>query len=392
MKKKLNVIALVDCDSFFVGCEMVLNPELRGKAVCVLSNNDACVVARSKEAKKLGVRMGMSMFMAKREFPDVIYLSGNIEVYKKISKQVMNVLREFSPAMEQYSVDEAFIDLTGLRRYYRRSYLDIAKLIKKTVKEQVGIDVSVGVSFNKTLAKLASHIAKKTDGTTVIGKYSKIDILKDTEIEEIWGVGRNISVLFRKNGIRTAYDIIQLPDKWLKDKLGNIGIELKKELQGQYVNKLSTKKRIPKSLQDTSTFPNFTSDKNFIKSELNFHIHKVCSRLRKHNLKAKNATLILKTKDFRYFCEKMSLKEETNSELEIEKYIRLMLEKIYNESNIYRSSGLCLDGLCDAESKQLSIFNDNKKNETLDKLGEKLDKLEQKFGKNIVKTGFFNAT
>ncbi len=392
MKKKLSVIALVDCDSFFVGCETVFNPDLRGKAVCVLSNNDACVVARSKEAKKIGVRMGMPLFMAKREFPDVIYLSGNIDIYRDISKKVMNVLREFSPSMEQYSVDEAFIDLTGLRRYYRCSYLNIAKLIKKEVKEKVGIDVSVGVSFNKTLAKLASHIAKTSDGTTEIGKFSLPTILENTAIEEIWGVGKNISDMFRRNGIKTAKDIVNMPDKWIKDKLGIIGIELKQELSGKYINKISTTKRIPKSIQDTSTFANFTSDKNFIKSELNYHIHKTCKRLRKHHLKTKNITLILKTKDFRYFCEKITLENAVNNELEIEKFVSLMLDKIYNSSNIYRSSGICLDGLCSAETNQLSIFNDNIKNEKLDKLGEKLDKLEAKFGKNIVKTGFFNAT
>ena len=392
MKKKLSVIALVDCDSFFVGCEMVQNPDLVGKPVCVLSNNDACVVARSKEAKKIGVRMGMPLFMAKREFPNVIYLSGNIEIYREISKKVMNVLREFSPFMEQYSVDEAFIDLTGLRRYYRCSYINIARLIKKEVKERVGIDVSVGVSFNKTLAKLASHIAKISDGTTEIGKYTLPKVLKNTDIEEIWGIGRNLSVMFRKNGIKTAKDIIDMPDKWLKDKLGIIGLELKQELSGEYVNKINVSKRIPKSIQDTSTFAKFTSDKSFIKNELNYHIHKTCKRLRKHNLKTKNITLILKTKDFRYFCDKYTIEEATNSELEIEKYISQMLDKIYNSSNIYRSCGVCLDGLCSTQTNQLSIFNDNIKNEKLDKLGEKLDKLEAKFGKNIIMTGLFNVT
>lgn len=392
MKKRLSVIALVDCDSFFVGCETVLNPDLKGKPVCVLSNNDACVVARSKEAKKAGVRMGMPLFMAKREFPEVIYISGNLELYRDISKKVMSVLKEFSPFMEQYSVDEAFIDLTGLRKYYRCSYFNIAKMIKNEVKEKVGIDVSVGVSFNKTLAKLASHIAKKADGVTEIGKISLQEILKNTDIEEIWGIGRNLSVMFRKNGIKTAKDITDMPDKWLKDKIGIIGLDLKQELLGKYINKLSSSKRIPKSVQDTSTFANFTSDKNFIKQELNYHVHKTCKRLRKHNLKAKNVTLILKTKDFRYFCDKAVLKDPTNSELEIEKHIKILLNKLYNSSNIYRSSGVCLDGLCSAETNQLSIFDDNTKNEKMDKLGEKIDKLEAKFGKNIIKTGFFNAT
>ena len=183
-----------------------------------------------------------------------------------------------------------------------------------------------------------------------------------------------------------------MPDKWLKDKIGIIGLDLKQELLGKYINKLSSSKRIPKSVQDTSTFANFTSDKNFIKQELNYHVHKTCKRLRKHNLKAKNVTLILKTKDFRYFCDKAVLKDPTNSELDIEKHIKILLNKLYNSSNIYRSSGVCLDGLCSAETNQLSIFDDNTKNEKMDKLGEKIDKLEAKFGKNIIKTGFFNAT
>ena len=129
----MSEIALVDCDSFFVSCEQLMNPELLNKPVCVASNNDGCVIARSKEAKTLGIRMGLPLFMAKKEFPQGIYLSGNISLYSEISDRVMATLKEYSPVIEIYSIDEAFVDLTGLRKLYRKDFLEIAKEIRDGV-------------------------------------------------------------------------------------------------------------------------------------------------------------------------------------------------------------------------------------------------------------------
>ena len=127
------IIALVDCDSFFVSCEQAFDESLQNKPVCVLSNNDACVIARSKEAKELGIKMGMPYFMAKKQFPDAVYLSGDIGKYKQVSKKIISVLKDFSPSVEVYSIDEAFIELTGLRRLYKKNYYKIAQDIRDRI-------------------------------------------------------------------------------------------------------------------------------------------------------------------------------------------------------------------------------------------------------------------
>ena len=149
------IIALVDCDSFFVSCEQKANPELKGKPVCVLSNKDGCVISRSREAKKMGIPMGHPYFMAKKDYPKAIYVSSNHDFYGDVSKEVMNVLKEFSPDVEIYSVDEAFIDLTGLRRLYKRNYYDLALYIKDEIMRRVDIPVSIGVSSSKSLMRFS---------------------------------------------------------------------------------------------------------------------------------------------------------------------------------------------------------------------------------------------
>ena len=154
------VIALVDCDSFFVSCEQKRNPELKGKPVCVLSNNDGCVISRSREAKKMGVRMGEPYFMCKKEHPKAIYITADHEYYSFVSHQVMTILKDFSPLVQIYSVDEAFVDLTGLTKLYKRNYKKLAIYLRQRVLEEADIPVSIGVSSTKTLAKLASDKSK----------------------------------------------------------------------------------------------------------------------------------------------------------------------------------------------------------------------------------------
>ena len=156
-------IVLIDCNNFFVSCEELYDPSLKGKPVCVLGNNDGCVVARSNPAKDLGIAMGMPYFIAKKKFPNAIYLSGSLPKYRSISKKIMQKLFDFTPNVEVYSIDEAFLDITGCEKVHKTSYFEIAKKIRKTIKDEIGIDVSAGLSSTKTLAKLASEIAKSKD-------------------------------------------------------------------------------------------------------------------------------------------------------------------------------------------------------------------------------------
>ena len=385
----MKVIALVDCDSFFVSCEQKVNPELKGKPVCVLSNKDGCVISRSKEAKKMGVRMGQPYFLAKNEFPDAIYVSCHHDLYGEISAEVMALLREFSPKVQVYSVDEAFIELTGLKRLYQKNYLELAQYIREQIKEKLDIPVSIGVSSTKTLAKLASDKAKKTDtGVYLISNKKIMPELQNTKIEEIWGIGRNLTVLFKKAGILSAADLVAKEDIWLDKKVGIHAIEMKHELLGEIVSTVVNEEKLPKSIQKTSAFGIFTSDLDFIKNQLNYHIHSACRKLRKIDCKAKTIGVMLRTKDFRVIYDKKSLSVPTSFELEISDIAFSLLEKIYSPSVIYRSTGIILDNLrCNSE-EQLFLFADDALNSKKDKLSKCFDKLEAKFGKDIVQIGF----
>ena len=385
----MKVIALVDCDSFFVSCEQKVNPELKGKPVCVLSNKDGCVISRSKEAKKMGVRMGQPYFLAKDEFPDAVYVSCHHDLYGEISEEVMAVLREFSPNVQVYSVDEAFVELTGLKRLYKKNYLELAQFIREQIKEKIDIPVSIGVSSTKTLAKLASDKAKKTDtGVYMIANKKIMPELQNTKIEEIWGIGKNLTVLFKKAGILSAADLVAKEDVWLDKKVGIRALEMKHELLGEVVSPVVNEEKLPKSIQKTSAFGIFTSDLDFIKNQLNYHIHSACRKLRKIDCKAQTIGVMLRTKDFRVVYEKKMLSAPTSFEMEISDIAFELLQKIYSPSVFYRSTGIILDNLrCNTE-EQLFLFSDDVLDSKKEKLSKCFDKLEAKFGKDIVQIGF----
>lgn len=384
-------IALVDCDSFFVSCERKLNSELNNKAVCVVSGDRGCVIARSKEAKQMGIPMGHPLFMAKKDFPNCLYINADHSKYTSISKEVMAILKNLSPIVEIYSIDEAFVDLTGLAKLYKMNYYKLAQHIRKLIWENVGIPVSIGVSRTKALAKLASDKSKDIESHVCIaGKCGITRLLKQTEIGEVWGVGRRLHPKLRGHGIYTAYDYVQKNDIWLKSRFGKNGLELKYELLGNLINKVSTKKVIPKSISDTKSFPEFTSDLNYLKNELMVHIHSACRKLRKADCKCKTIGVILKTKDFRVLFVKTDLKQATNFEFEISDYAFPLLEKMYDYKILYRSVGIALENFNPCDNEQISLFDFNPRREKNEKLAKTLDKLEEKFGRNIVKTGFTN--
>lgn len=384
-----HIIALVDCDSFFVSCEQAVNPELKGKPVCVMSGRGQCVISRSKEAKKLGVRMGMPYFQIEGQMKKAIYINANHDLYHEISKKVMAVLKEFSPKVEIYSIDEAFVDLTGLERLYKKNYLEIAQMIRDEVKEKVDIPVSIGLSSSKSLAKLASDKAKKLEeGVMLIGARKIVPLLQKTSIDEIWGIGKNLSALFRRNGILTAYELVSQDDVWLNKQVGIRGLEMKHELLGEMVSPVCNEVKLPQSIQKTSALAKFSSDKNYLKNSLNYHIHRACVKLRKINAKCKGISIFLRTKDFRVFCEKKVLNAATDFELEISDIVFELLEKIYNENILYRSTGVILDTFVFNSQAQMSLFADINVDEKKEKLSKCFDKLEERFGKDIIQTGF----
>lgn len=386
---KKHVIALVDCDSFFVSCEQSVKQDLKGKPVCVMSGRGQCVISRSKEAKKLGIRMGMPYFQIEGQMKKAVFINANHELYCQISEKVMDVLKSFSPKVEIYSIDEAFVELTGLERLYKKNYLEIAQMIRQEVLDKVDIPVSIGVSSSKSLAKLASDKAKKADeGVFLVGSRKIIPLLEKTSIDEIWGIGKNLSIMLRKHGILTAYELISQDDLWLNKQIGIRGLEMKHELLGEMVSPVSNEIKLPKSIQKTSALAKFSSDKNYLKNSLNYHIHRACVKLRKINAKCKGVSIFLRTKDFKVYCEKKVLNVSTDFELEISDIVFELLEKMYNSNILYRSTGVILDTFVFNNEAQMSLFSDNVVDERKEKLSKCFDKLEQRFGKDIIQTGF----
>ena len=386
---KQKYLALVDCDSFFVSCEQKRNTNLKGQPVCVLSNNNGCVISRSKEAKKMGIKMGEPFFLAKKDHPKAIYITADHEYYKEVSNHIMSILKNFSPFVQIYSIDEAFIDLTGLTRLYKRNYYKLAKHLRSKILEEVDIPVSIGVSSTKTLSKLASDKAKNiSDGIYLIGRQKIKKELRHTNIEEIWGIGRRLTKNLKRHGVLTAEELVEKTDKWLDSKIGIHGIEMRHELLGEMVSTVTNEVKAPKSIQNTRAFGMFTNDFNFIKNELNKHIHTSCRKLRKYETKCLQIGVMLRTKDFRVFYTKQDLITPTDFELEISNIAINLLKEIYNPNILYRSTGVILDKIGEQGTEQLSLYSDNTIETKKKNLAKCFDKLESKFGKNIVQTGF----
>lgn len=388
------IIALIDCDSFFVSCERKLNPELKGLPVSVVSGERGCVIARSREAKNLGVPMGIPLFQAIEKFPECLYIPANHYAYTIISKSVMEILKSYSPNVQVYSIDEAFVDFTGLTKLYKKNYFKLAREIQCRIADEIDIPVTIGVSTSKTLAKLASDKAKNTKTRIALaGHLTKTELLKRTEIDEVWGIGRKLGAKLRGYGIKTAYDYIQRDDGWIQKRFGKNGLLTKSELLGIMVSPITNEIELPKSISDTKSFLEFTSDLNFLKNELLIHIHNCCKRLRKIDCKCSTIGVILKTKDFKTFYEKVSLDNlgiTLNFEFDVSKIAFELLDKMYDSSVLYRSIGIVLENFNQNSQEQLTLFDNNPKKEKNEKLGKSLDILEQKFGRNIVRTGFID--
>jgi len=385
----MSEIGLMDCNNFFASCEQLLNPELIGKPLCVMSGNDGCVIARSKEAKELGISMGAPVFMAKKEFPGAVYVSGRLGVYGEISARVMSVLSQFTPVYEVYSIDEAFFDLTGLRKLYDSTYEEIGLLIKNAVMEQVGIPVSIGISKTKTLAKLATDRAKNSNGVFRISTDGIEAELKKTKVIDIWGIGKSTALTLDRHAIKMAHQFTSQSNAWIKSNLGQKGLELKEELLGNNIYPISTTIELPKSIQKTSSFEKSTNDYDSIKNSLNYHTHRACSKLRRLGMKTKVVGIMLRTKDFRVVYNKVNLTFPTNCEFEIYKHIDNLLKQLYFSRTTYRSSGVIFESLTHESEEQMSLFGQSQRTIKRGKVSQVWDKLENRFGRNIIMSGFY---
>ena len=378
-------IALADCDCFFVSAERAFNPRLDGRAVAVLSNNDGCVISRSREATALGLKMGEPYFMAKKRLPQVLYVRANHDLYRSISAKVMAKFKSFTPDVEVCSVDEAYLDLTWTKLLYRQNYIKTAQMIRQAVWDELHIPVSIGLSTTKTLAKLASDKAKNAGGVFAIGSAERNKILAQTLIADVSGVGRKLLLKMREECIFTALDFVMRPDYWVKARFGTHGADLKAELSGIPLFKVEPDDKAPLSIQQTSALREFSSDIAVLKTDLCRHIHTACRKARSEGAKAAAIEVMLRTKDFKVVTARAKLDFASNQETEITPPALRLLTQLFTPAVVWRSTGITLTGLVYGEREQLDLFQPAKKSD--DRLGSILDKLEEKFGKNIVHLG-----
>ena len=262
------------------------------------------------------------------------------------------------------------------------------KKSRNKILYETDIPVSIGVSRSKTLAKLASDKAKHEEsGIYTIGKSKIKSELSKTPIEEVWGIGRNLTKLFHKSGIITCSELVKKSDAWLDKAIGIRGPEMKHELLGECVSPVTNDIKLPKSIQQTKALAEFSTDKNYLKNDLNRHIHSACRKLREIDCKTSSVTLFLRTKDFAIHTMKKKLDKPEDLEIVISREIFTLLDKLFNPNILYRSTGVIFEDFTENSKVQLGLFVDEKAQKN-NRLAKAIDNIENKFGKNTIRTGF----
>ncbi len=388
MKK---VFALADCNNFYASCERVFNPKLEGKPIVVLSNNDGCVIARSNEAKALGIKMGAPAFEIAEliEKNKVNVFSSNFILYGDFSQRVMNTLIQFAKDIEIYSIDEAFLDLSGIHED-QTSY---CKNIRNTIKQWTGIPVSIGIAPSKTLAKIANHIAKKNPEYEGVLDLSNIDIvddlLKKVPIEDVWGVGRQYSKMLRYYNILTAYDLKNADDKWLRQQTNVTAQRTIFELRG--ISCMPLEKIIPdrKGICTSRSYSKALRSFSDIQQATANYAARCSEKLRKQNSIARIITVFVMTNRFantpKYVNGKtLQMPVATNNSSEIIHYATIALQEIYKEGYSYKKSGVILSDFVPEGSYQQSLW-DNIDRKRLSILMKTLDQINNKMGIDTIK-------
>ncbi|MBF8965147.1 Y-family DNA polymerase [Pontibacter sp. FD36] len=387
-----SLFALVDCNNFYASCERVFDPKLEGKPIVVLSNNDGCIIARSNEAKALGIQMGEPAFKAKDtiEQHNVHVFSSNYTLYGDMSARVMQTLGQFTPNLEVYSIDEAFLDLGN---FYGRDLDQYAGEMRHTVKTWTGIPVSVGVAPTKTLAKLANRLSKKSkkaDGVLVLTDERHIqEALRRTEVGDVWGVGRRYARKLAAFGIHTALDLRNTSDAFAKKHLTVVGLRTVRELRGEPCQDLEMVAPNKQHICTSRSFGGPVTELSQLKEATANYASRCAAKLRRQQSCAGAITVFLETNRFRegdaqYFNSKtIALPTATNSTLELLHYASIALQALYREGYRYKKSGVIVSELRPQNQVQTSLL-DTVDRDKHQRLMQTLDKLNGALGRDTV--------
>ncbi|MBI5644896.1 DNA polymerase IV [Candidatus Kaiserbacteria bacterium] len=376
----------IDGDSFFASCEVAKNPQLRGKPV-ITGQERGIVSSMTYEARALGVRRAMSLHEIKRKFPEVIILPSDYETYSIFSHRMYEIVRRYTPVVEEYSIDECFADLTGLRRTLRMPYPRIVASIKRDLEQELGMTFSIGLSATKVLAKLGSKWQKPA-GLTLIPLSDTRKYLETTPIGKIWGIGPNTSAYLQKFGIQTAYDFTIRSEAWVSEKLSKPGYELWKELNGESVLAVDGESRETyQSISKTKTFTPPSRSRTAIFSQLSKNIENACLKARRWNLSSSHIFFFLKTQEFKYHGCEIKLPHPTNVPQDMLRAVKDHYLSVFRSGVEYRATGITLMHLQDADTRQLDLFGAVRKSEGLQHVFTSVDALCERFGKHAIFLG-----
>jgi len=376
----------IDCDAFFTSVEQALHPELKGKPV-VTGKERGIVACASYEAKALGVRRPMRLWEARKHLPQLICLPSDYETYSLYSKRMFSIIREFTPDVEEYSIDEAFADLSGLRRIYRTGYPEIAFKIKQKIEAELGLTVSVGVSASKTLAKIASK-HQKPNGFTVVRANTLHEFLPKVELERVCGFGPNTVALLMKKGVCNVWDYISRPELWAKQLLGKIGVDLWHELRGEAVYPIVTEEKTDyDSISKTKTFTPPSSDKDFVRAQLIRNTESAFIKLRRYKLRARWICIFLRDQEFRSWGTEAELDRSTCSTQEIVTIVNQLFEEIFKENVLCRLTGIVLSKIEADKTVQYSLFDNVPKLQSYLAINRVIDGVNELYGKHKLHLG-----
>ncbi|OQW65481.1 MAG: SOS mutagenesis and repair protein UmuC [Nitrospira sp. ST-bin5] len=358
------IFALVDCNNFYASCERVFNPRLEGKPIVVLSNNDGCVVARSNEAKALGIAMGVPEFQIRPllRAHQVQVFSSNYTLYGDMSQRVMETLEQFCPDLEIYSIDEAFLSLSG---FTSRNFTEYGRTIRTTVKRWTGLPVSVGIAETKTLAKIANRVAKRTPDTNGVFDLlacSDRNALGRVPVEDVWGIGRNLTRLLNQHGIMTALQLREVDDPWIRKHLGIVGLRLVMELRGVSCLDLEECPAPKQSLTCSRAFGQLISTLPNMEEAISSYTSRVAEKLRRERLAATVLTVCLTTNEFKegpHYSNALTLKlpVATDSTSDLIRSALKGIRAIYRDGYHYKKAGVILTGLVAASQAQADLFD-----------------------------------
>lgn len=379
-------VAHLDGDAFFAAVEQSVDPSLKGRPV-VTGKERGIIACASYEAKALGVKRGIPLFEARRMCRDLVILPSDYETYSIYSKRMFDIMRHYTPMVEEYSIDEGFADLSGLRRVFKTSYEEIARRMQEEIRAELDITVSCGLSLTKSLAKLASKFRKPRGFTPVAGHHIHL-FLQQTPLEKVWGFGPNTVNLLKKHGLRTAYDFVMRPEKWAERLMGKIGRELWNELRGNVMYPVSAEEKSSYyTISKGRTFTPPSRDRTFVYAKLVRNLESAFIKARRHRLRAKVIGIALRHQDFSEDAAESVLNRATAATQEAMPLAAALFEHLFREGVDYRATMVVLGKLEADRGDQFELFEDRVRIDKMTVASRAIDEVNERFGKHKLSLG-----